>query len=168
MTTTNKTASRLLLAVLIGIGIFGLAFFLWFVPQMGRAVLDPLMWNEARRAQYDTILRAWLAFAWVSAVPCYAALAIGIRVAIRMGRGEAFSKKTATCIQHFAWCAMADTILVFAVNIAFLALDFSHPAIFIAYGLVVLLGIAIYILFRILAAYVYQAAALREEQELTV
>lgn len=165
---TNKTASRLLLAVLIGIGIFGLAFFLWFVPQMGRSVLDLLFWDEAHQSRYNTILHAWLAFAWAAAIPCYAALALGMRVAIRMGRGEAFSVTTARCIHHFAWCAMADTILVFAVNIAFLAMDFSHPAIFVAYGLVVLMGVGIYILFRILANYVYQAAKLREEQELTI
>ena len=45
---TNKTASRLLLAVLIGIGIFGLAFFLWFVPQVGRSVLDLLLCQKPR------------------------------------------------------------------------------------------------------------------------
>lgn len=165
---TNKTASRLLLAVLICIGVFGLAFFLWFVPQMGRSVLDLLLWDSAHQAKYDTIFHAWLAFAWAAAIPCYAALALGICVAARMGRGEAFSTKTAKYINSFAWCAMADTILVFAVNIAFLAMDFSHPAIFVAYGLVVLMGVGIFILFRILASYVFQAAKLREEQELTV
>ena len=166
---SNKTASRLLLAILIAIGVFGLAFFLWFVPQMGRSLLDVLL-DETNLTQkrYDTIFHAWLAFAWAAAIPCYAALAFAIRVAVRMGRGEAFSKGTARSITQFAWCAMADTILVFVVNIAFLAMNFSRPVIFIAYGLVVVMGIGVYILFRILASYVYQAATLREEQELTV
>ncbi len=165
---SNKTASRLLLAVLIAIGVFGLAFFLWFVPQMGRSLLDALLWNRVSEARYNTVFHAWIAFAWAAAVPCYAALAFAIRVAVRMGKGEAFSTTTARCITQFAWCAMADTILVFVVNIAFLAMDFSRPVIFIAYGLVVAMGIGVYILFRILASYVYQAAKLREEQELTI
>lgn len=163
----NQTASTLLLAILACIGVFGLAFFLWILPNAVKMFLDVTV-ADAYGSGYYTYYYAWVGFAWASAVPCYFALFYAARVARRMGRGEAFSRATAQDIDRFARCALFDACFVLAVNVAFLFLDLSHPGIFLLFVLVELFGAAVYILFRILSAYVLQAAELREEQELTV
>lgn len=163
----NQTASALLLAILAALGIFGLAFFLWILPETVRLVLD-LSVYDTYGTRYSTFYYAWISFAWTTAIPCYAALFFAIRVALRMGKGEAFSRATAKDINRFALCALIDACFVLAANVIFSFLNLSHPGIFLFFVLVELFGAAIYILFRILAAYVLQAAVLREEQELTV
>ena len=164
----NKTASGLLLAILACLGVFGLAFFLWILPEALRMILDISRFVEENRTMYHTFFYAWMGFAWAAAIPCYFALFYAVRVARRMGRGEAFSRETARDIDRFARCALIDACFVLAVNAAFLFLNLSHPGIFLLFVLVELFGAAVYILFRILAAYVLQAAALQEEQEWTV
>lgn len=163
----NQTASTLLLAILACLGIFGLAFFLWILPESARLILD-LSVYDTYGTRYSTFYYAWISFAWVTAIPCYVALFFAVRVALRMGKGEAFSRVTAKDINRFALCALVDACFVLAVNVVFSFLNLSHPGIFLFFILVELFGVAIYILFRILAAYVMQAAAIREEQELTV
>lgn len=163
----NQTASGLLMAILASIGVFGLAFFLWILPEILRMILDFTMYGEYG-SRYYTFYNAWRGFFWAAAVPCYLALLFAMRVARRMSKGEAFSRATAQDINRFALCALVDACFVLAVNIVFLFTDLSHPGIFLFFILVELFGAAVYILFRILAAYVLQAATLREEQELTV
>ncbi len=163
----NQTASILLLSILAALGIFGLAFFLWILPESVRLVLD-LSVYDTYGTRYSTFYYAWLGFAWVTAIPCYAALFFAIRVALRMGKGEAFSRANAKDINRFALCALVDACFVLLSNVVFSFLNLNHPGIFLFFILVELFGVAIYILFRILAAYVLQAAVLREEQELTV
>ena len=163
----NQTASGLILAILACIGVFGLAFLLGILPGVLRMILDFAFYGEIG-PMYNTVLHAWEGLAWAVAIPCYFALLFAVRVARRMGSGEAFSRATARDINRFAICALADACLVLAVNIAFLFFNLSHPAVFMFFILVELFGVAVYILFRILAAYVLQAAQLREEQELTV
>jgi len=163
----NQTASGLLLAILASIGVFGLAFFLWILPEMLHMVLDFAMYGEIG-PMYYTIYYAWEGFFWATAVPCYFALWFAVRVARKMGKGEAFSRATAKDINRFAMCALIDAVFVLVVNVVFLFLNLSHPGIFMFFMLIELFGAAVYILFRILAAYVLQAAKLREEQELTV
>ncbi len=163
----NQTASGLLLIILACIGVFGLAFFLWILPEALRMVLDMILY-DSYGTRYTAFYYAWMGFFWATAVPCYCALLFAVRVARRMGSGEAFSRATARDINRFALCALVDACFVLAVNVAFLFFDLSHPGVFLFFILVELFGAAVYILFRILAAYVLQAAVLREEQELTV
>ncbi len=163
----NQTASVLLLSILACLGIFGLAFFLWILPETVRLVLD-LSVYDTYGTRYSTFYYAWIGFAWTTAIPCYVALFYAVRVARRMGRGEAFSRATAQDINRFALCALIDSCFVLAANVVFSFLQLSHPGIFLFFILVELFGAAIYILFRILAAYVLQAAVLREEQEMTI
>ena len=163
----NQTASGLLLIILACIGVFGLAFFLWIMPEMLRMILDFTLYSEYG-ARYYTFYYAWTGFIWASAVPCYFALLFAVRVARKMGKGEAFSRATAQDINRFALCALVDACFVLAVNVVFLFLGLSHPGIFLFFILIELFGAAVYILFRILASYVLQAASLREEQEMTI
>ena len=163
----NQTSSGLLLAILACIGVFGLAFLIGIMPGVLRMILDFAFYGEVG-PQYNAVLHAWEGLAWAVAAPCYFALLFAVRVARRMGKGEAFSRATARDINCFALCALIDACLVLVINVVFLFLGLSHPAVFMFFILIELSGVAIFILFRILAAYVLQAAKLREEQELTV
>lgn len=163
----NQTASTLLLAILTCLGVFGLAFFIWILPDTIRLVLD-LSVYDTYGTRFTTFYYAWIGFAWGAAIPCYAALYFAIRVALRMGNGEAFSRPTARYINRFAMCALIDACFVLVANVVLSILNLSHPGVFLFFVLVELFGVAICILFRILAAFVLQAAVLREEQELTV
>ena len=163
----SQMASGLILMILACIGVFGLAFLLGILPAMLRMILEFTLDGEFGTT-YFTKLYAWEGFFWAAAVPCYLALLFAVRVAHRMGRGQAFSRATALDINRFALCALVDACLVLAANVVFLFLGLSYPFIFMFFILVELFGVAIFILFRVLAAYVLKAAALQEEQELTV
>ena len=80
----QKTLSKWLKLILLGMGICGLAVYLVVVPSFG----------DSLRSQYPEFAGRywpWLIFIWVSGIPCYAVLVLGWRIAANIGRDASFS-----------------------------------------------------------------------------
>ena len=157
----QKTLSKWLKLILLGMGIFGLAVYLAVVPSFG----------DSLRSQYPEFAGRywpWLIFIWVSGIPCYAVLVLGWRIAANIGRDASFSLENARFLRSIAVLAALDAAYVFLGNLAMLFLDMSHPGVVLLSLLVVFAGAAVAVAAGALSHLVRKAALLQEENDLTI
>ena len=157
----QKTLSKWLKLILLGMGICGLAVYLVVVPSFG----------DSLRSQYPEFAGRywpWLIFIWVSGIPCYAVLVLGWRIAANIGRDASFSLENARFLRSIAVLAALDAAYVFLGNLAMLFLDMSHPGVVLLSLLVVFAGAAVAVAAAALSHLVRKAALLQEENDLTI
>ena len=157
----QKTLSKWLKLILLGMGICGLAVYLMVVPSFG----------DSLRSQYPEFAGRywpWLIFIWVSGIPCYAVLVLGWRIAANIGRDASFSMENARFLRSIAVLAALDAAYVFLGNLAMLFLDMSHPGVVLLSLLVVFAGAAVAVAAGALSHLVRKAALLQEENDLTI
>ena len=157
----QKTLSKWLKLILLGMGICGLAVYLLVVPSFG----------DSLRSQYPEFADRywpWLIFIWVSGIPCYAVLVLGWRIAANIGRDASFSLENARFLRSIAVLAALDAAYVFLGNLAMLFLDMSHPGVVLLSLLVVFAGAAVAVAAAALSHLVRKAALLQEENDLTI
>lgn len=157
----QKSLSKWLKLILLGMGICGLAVYFLIVPSFG----------DSLRSQYPEFADRywpWLIFIWVSGVPCYAVLALGWRIAVNIGRDASFSLANARCLGSIARLAAGDAAFVFLGNVALLFLNMSHPGVALLSLLVVFAGAAVAVAAAALSHLVRKAALLQEENDLTI
>jgi hypothetical protein len=157
----QKTLSKWLKLILLGMGICGLAVYLVVVPSFG----------DSLRSQYPEFAGRywpWLIFIWVSGIPCYAVLVLGWRIAANIGRDASFSLENARFLRSIAVLAALDAAYVFLGNLAMLFLDMSHPGVVLLSLLVVFAGAAVAVAAGALSHLVRKAALLQEENDLTI
>jgi hypothetical protein len=157
----QKTLSKWLKLILLGMGICGLAVYLMVVPSFG----------DSLRSQYPEFAGRywpWLIFIWVSGIPCYAVLVLGWRIAANIGRDASFSLENARFLRSIAVLAALDAAYVFLGNLAMLFLDMSHPGVVLLSLLVVFAGAAVAVAAGALSHLVRKAALLQEENDLTI
>lgn len=157
----QKTLSKWLKLILLGMGICGLAVYLMVVPSFG----------DSLRSQYPEFAGRywpWLIFIWVSGIPCYAVLVLGWRIAANIGRDASFSMENARFLRSIAILAAVDAAYVFLGNLAMLFLDMSHPGVVLLSLLVVFAGAAVAVAAGALSHLVRKAALLQEENDLTI
>ena len=157
----QKSLSKWLKLILLGMGICGLAVYLAVVPSFG----------DSLRSQYPEFAGRywpWLIFIWVSGIPCYAVLVLGWRIAANIGRDASFSLENARFLRSIAVLAALDAAYVFLGNLAMLFLDMSHPGVVLLSLLVVFAGAAVAVAAGALSHLVRKAALLQEENDLTI
>ena len=157
----QKTLSRWLKLVLVGVGLCGLVVYGAILPLYGQSILslNPDMGNR---------YWPWLIFLWASGVPCYAALVIGWRIAENIGRDHSFSEDNARYLKRIALLAAGDAVFFFVGNIVLLFANMSHPGVVLGSLLVVFAGVAVSIAAAALSHLVLKAALLQEQSDLTI
>jgi len=157
----QKALSKWLKAVLIGVGLCGLAVYLFVIPGYGRSLVYEY-------PEFSGRYWPWLAFLWVTGIPCYIALWFGWKIAAGIGRDESFTLSNARYLKWIAWLAAGDAVFFFLGNIFLLLLDMSHPGVVLLSLLVVFALIAIAAAAAALSHLVRKAAALQEQSDLTI
>lgn len=131
----------------------------------------PVCWRMGT-AQHTTLggQTYWIrmTFLWITAVPCYLALINAWKLFTEIGKNNSFSYDNAKYLKNIARLAFLDTAYYFAGNLALFLLGRNHPAVLLASLLIDFAGIAVGVLSAALSHLVYKAAALREENELTI
>ncbi len=157
----QKTLSKWLKLILLGMGVCGLAVYFLIVPSFG----------ESLRSQYPEFADRywpWLIFIWVSGVPCYAVLALGWRIAVNIGHDASFSLANARYLRAVSLLAAGDAAYFFLGNLVLLFLNMSHPGVTLLSLLVVFAGAAVAVASAALSHLVRKAALLQEEHDLTI
>ncbi len=157
----QKTLSRWLKAVLIGVGLCGLIVYAAVLPIYAQSILDdyPEMANR---------YWSWLIFLWATGVPCFAALVFGWRIAANIGRDRSFCEENARYLKRISQLAAGDTGFFFLGNVVLLLLNMSHPGVVLAALLIVLVGVAVTVAAAALSHLVLKAALLQEQSDLTI
>ena len=158
---SQKTLSKWLKWVIVGTGICALAVYLAVVPSYGASV-------AARNPEFAYRYWPWLIFIWITAVPCFAAMFCGWRIASNIGRDRSFIMDNAVLLKWISWLAAGDAAFFFVGNVLYLALDLSHPGVTLFSLLVVFAGVALSVGAAALSHLVRKAAALQDENDLTI
>ena len=157
----QKTLSRWLKAVLIGVGLCGLVVYALILPLYGQSLVGQ---NPEMAGRYWP----WLIFLWATGVPCYIALVLGWRIAGNIGRDRSFSGENARLLKRVSLLAAGDTVFFFVGNVVLLFANMSHPGVVLASLLVVFAGVAVTVAAAALSHLVLKAALLQEQSDLTI
>lgn len=157
----QKTLSRWLKVILLGIAVCGLLVYFFVVPSYGKSLMS--LYPEFAYRYYP-----WLFFLWATGIPCYAVLLLGWKIATNIGRDRSFSQANADYLKWISWLAAGDSAFFFLGNLIFLYANLSHPGVALFSLLIVFAGIAVTVAAAALSHLVKKAAVLQEQSELTI
>lgn len=157
----QKSLSKWLKVILIGIALSGLMLYGWILP----VIADAIAYYFPEWAHCYT---PWMILMWITGIPCYIVLFLCWKVAVNIGRDRTFSFENGKLFRLIGKVAVGDSILFFAANVVFLFLNLNHPFILIGSCVVVFLGTAIAVASKVMAQLVDNAASMKEENDLTI
>lgn len=155
---TQKKLSRWLHAVIIAAAVCVLLVYLWLLPM----TLADL--SQAYYAGAFLFIPALI----FTGLPILIALAFAWLIAREIGRDNSFSKKNAEYMKIIAALALGDVIYFQLGVIVFAFVGVTHPSVLIAAFLLDCVGLAISVCAAALSHLILKAAAIREENDLTV
>ena len=161
VTMKQTSLSRWLKAALLFLALIGGVVYAVIVPSMAVSM-------RTSYPEFSDRFWPWLIFLLSTALPAYAILFFGWRVASNIGRDRSFCAENARYCKWIAGIAAGLSLYFFAGNTALLLLSMSHPGIFLLSLLFVLAGAAVTIAAAALSRLVTKAAALQDENDLTV
>ncbi|MBO4879925.1 MAG: DUF2975 domain-containing protein, partial [Clostridia bacterium] len=103
----QKTLALWLKIVIIGVALCGLVICFVMLPGVGRDFADSL------NREFDHAYWPWLIFLWLTALPCFAALGIGWKIADNIGKDRSFCIENAKLISAISVLAAADSAFFF-------------------------------------------------------
>ena len=102
----QKKLSLWLKAIMISVGICGLIVYLGILPNIGSYLKDSY-------PEFSAWHWPWMIFLWLTAVPCYAVLVLGWKIAVNIRNDHSFSTENAGLLQHIAWLIAGDILFFF-------------------------------------------------------
>ncbi len=160
-TMNQRKLSSCLKAIIIGTGVCGLIVYFGVLPTCGESLHESY-------PEFASWHWPWMVFLWITAIPCYAALVLGWRIAARIGEDRSFCVENARLLQIIAWLAAGDTAYFFTGNVVLLFLNMNHAGILLISLLICFAGVAVTVAAACLSHLVCKAADLQEQSDLTV
>lgn len=158
----QKSLSKWLKFIIIGIGICAIFVYGVIVPMLGQELAS------ANNGEFEYCFWPWFIFILITAIPCFAALYFAWRISDNIGEDRSFSYENSKFLKYISILAAGDAGFFFAGNIVFLFLNMNHPGIVLFSQLIVFVGIAISVAAAALSHLVMKAACLQEENDLTI
>ena len=147
--------------MIAGVGVCGAVVYFAVLP----VLMDNLLYTYP---EFAVRRWPWLIFLWTTGIPCYAVLVQAWGVAARIGRDESFCAQNAVALKRISYLAAGDTAYFFLGQIVLFLLNMSHPGVLLSGLLVVFAGVAVTVAAAALSHLIYKAAAMREENDLTI
>ena len=157
----QKNLSVWLKALIVSVGVCGLIAYLVVLPGCLDALGESCPEFSGRRW-------IWTIFIWLSAAPCYATLALGWRIATRIGEDRSFSLENAKALSGISWLAAGDAAYFFLGNLTLWLLGMNHPGVLLLSLLICFVGVAVTVAAACLSHLTRKAADLQEQSDLTV
>lgn len=155
----QKKLAIWLKAIVVGCALCGLVLFGFILPRFLAYVAEEVP---------DLPHKAWTAFMWVLAIPCYAVLVCIWRMANEIARDNSFSMENAKQLRLIALLAGADAAVLLVGNLVFLLIGHSIPTLALVSAFVCFVGLAISVGAACLSHLVRKAALMQEESDLTI
>lgn len=157
----QSSLSRWLKFAILCLAVLGLLVYGLVLPFYGLSIAgaNPEMANR---------FWPWLILFWLTAVPCYAALVLGWKIASDIGQDRSFTEANALRMKWISNLALGDVLLFFLGNFLLLFGNMSHPGVFLLSLLPDMLGVAIAVCAAALSHLIYKSARLQQDADLTV
>ena len=104
----------------------------------------------------------------LSAIPIAVALVLFWRICTEIGKDNSFCHKNAWRLTGIGFCALADTAYCVVGTVTVFAVTGGHPGVFLAAATAIFIGLAIALAAFLLSHLVLKAAALKDENDLTI
>ena len=157
----QKALSSWLKGAIGCLAILGTFIFGFVIPAYGISL-------SARNPEYAHCFWPWMILILLVAIPCYAALVVGWKIAVDIGRDRSFSVENAKRMKLISNLAFGDLILFFCGNVLLLFFGMSHPGVFLLSLLPDLFGIALAVCAATLSHLIYKSAAMQADVDLTI
>lgn len=157
----QKALSSWLKGAIVCLAILGLFIFGFVIPAYGLSLTSAY-------PEFAHCFWPWMILILLVAIPCYAALVIGWKIAAEIGRDRSFSADNARRMRTISNLAFGDVMLFFCGNVLLLVFNMSHPGVFLLSLLPDLFGVAIAVCAAALSHLIYKSAALQEDADLTI
>lgn len=158
---TQKSLSKWLKGIIIGIAVCGAVIYCYLVPAYGQQAAEAY-------PEFSHCYVPWLTVIWVSAIPCYLGLYFGWKITGEIGRDNSFSMENARYLKNISMLALLDSGYFFLANLILLFLNMNHPGIFLISLFVEFAGVAVAVTAAALSHLVQKAAEIQNENELTI
>ena len=158
---SQKGLANSLKAIIIGLAVCGLLIYFYFLPVWGKALVGDF-------PQYEDAYWPWLIILWMSAIPCYLVLLCGWRISTEIGKDNSFSEINAKMLKTIALLAAMDSAYIFVAGGILFALGMSTGIVEVLILFVVFAGVVVTVAAAALSHLVYKAAAMKEENDLTI
>ncbi|HCI21810.1 MAG TPA: DUF2975 domain-containing protein [Clostridiales bacterium] len=158
---TQSVLAKWLKGILLMVAACGLGIYAVGIPIFGKKL-------ATANPEFAYCYVPWLVFLSVTAIPCFAVLVCGWKIAGNIGRDQSFSAANARYLRVAAVLAAADSVFLFAGNVVFLFLNMNHPGVLLAGMAAVLFGVAVSVAAAVLSHLVQKAAALQEQSDFTI
>ena len=155
----QKKLAIWLKAIVVGCALCGLVLFGFILPRFLAYVAGEVP---------DLPHKAWTAFMWALALPCYAVLVCIWKMANEIARDNSFSMENAKLLRAIALLAGADSAVLLLGNLIFLLIGHSIPTLALVSAFVCFIGLAISVGAACLSHLVHKAAMMQEENDLTI
>ncbi len=157
----QKALSNWLKGAIICLAVFGLLVFGVVIPIYGLEI-------AVENPEYAHCFWPWMTLMILVALPCYAALVFGWKIAADIGRDRSFCEENARRMRWISNLAFGDVLLFFCGNTLLLVLNMSHPGVFLLALLPDMLGVAIAVCAAALSHLIYKSARLQSDADLTI
>lgn len=157
----QKSLSNWLKGAVVCLAVFGLLIFGIVIPFYGLSL-------AGQNPEYAYCFWPWMTLIILVAVPCYASLVFGWRIAADIGRDRSFSEENARRMRWISNLAFGDVLLFICGNALLLFAGMSHPGVFLLSLLPDMFGIAVAVCAAALSHLIYKSARLQQDADLTI
>lgn len=158
---TQKSLSKWLKGIILGMAVCGLIIFGVLVPLYGQMLAEE--YPEFAYCYYP-----WLIMLWILAILCYLVLYNGWKITAEIAKDNSFSYENARYLKRICILALAGTVYFFASCLVFFFLNMMHPGALIISLFVDFAGVVIAVVTAALSHLVLKAADLQQENDLTI
>ena len=143
-------------------GILGGIILFRIIPGFGKMFVrdyEPMM---------SQLYRPWTILIWVSSIPFFGSLIPAWLVASHIGRGNAFSYSNSKNVRIISWMAFCAGMIFFSGNLIYCFWGWNHPGVALMSLIPEGLCLAISGACAVLSKLIWQAAELKEQNDLTI
>lgn len=158
----QKKLAIWLKVIIVGVAVCCLFICAVLLPELGKSI------KAHYEGEFDYAFWPCLIFLWVCFIPVFAALVLAWKIAHSLGTGRAFTMENAKLFKIISILAVVDSAFFVVGNIVLLLLWMNHIGFAILSFIVAFAGIAIAVCAAGLSHYVAKAAAMQDENELTI
>lgn len=158
---TQKSLSKWLKGIIVGIAICGIIIYGGLLPMFGRDLVEA-------NPEFSYCYYPWLAVLWITAIPCYLVLYNGWKITVEIASDNSFSKENARYLKRICMLALVDSVYFFIANLVLFFLNMNHPGILLASLFVDFAGVVVAVTAATLSHLVLKAAEIQQENKLTI
>lgn len=157
----QQEMARWLKVILAVAGLIGLALCFLVLPLLGKEL-------AAQAPELSALYYPCLIYLWAAGVPVFAALGIGWKICSAIAADQSFCRQNARRLSRISKLAFVEFLFWVAGAALLLCLNLLHPSILLMGLLIAFLCIAASVAAAALSHLVEKAAALDEDNQLTI